>query len=196
MVHTNGLRKINPELPFRLFVSIWGGQELSQKWRGVDSYAKALQAASDDPRAIINYTVNAQNIEDIHTVVRDCAELGLTITFQVYSPTSDYNSYLSEGLSTNHKFIRSDNPEGNLVMTHSDDKRAADVICEAIDEYPDTVIFTKALTRWTFNRPGVFFDTVISDNGPTECLAANDPNHRHIEYSGQQETKKHVAMAQ
>jgi len=34
MIHTNGIKPIDPSLPFRLYVSVWGGRELTRKWRG------------------------------------------------------------------------------------------------------------------------------------------------------------------
>jgi hypothetical protein len=190
MVHTNGTRAIDPDLPFRLFISVWGTSALTKLWRGADTYAKSLRIAAADPRAIINYTVNAQNIDDILPVVHDCAALGQTITFQVYSPTEDYTSYLSEGDAGKHKFIQSDSTDNNLVMDRQSDARAEQAICEAIDLYPEVVVFTKALARWVFKRPGIFFDDVTTDLPPKNCLAGTDPDHKHILLGGTEEVLK------
>jgi len=190
MVHTNGIKPIDPSLPFRLYVSVWGGRELTQKWRGADCYEKTLRSAAADSRAIMNYTVNSKNIDDISTVVEDCAKLNLTITFQVYSPTADYTEYLGNERDTNHRYIQGEDSSDNLVLSEQDEVRAEAAICSVIDSYPKVVVFTKPLAKWLFARPGVFPDAPLDGNPPKNCLAANDLNHRHTLIGGELESKK------
>ncbi len=190
MVHTNGTRKIDPDLPFRLFVSVWGAQALTKAWRGADCYQKSLRMAAADPRAIVNYTINAHNIDDIAHVVQDCANLGTPITFQAYSPTRDYSDYLQQGSNVAHPFIQSETPDDNLVLSAADDKRAAQAICNAIDAHPETVVFTKALAQWVFAKPGIFHGESDGNTAPKNCLAGSDPDHRHTLLGGDAETQK------
>lgn len=192
MVHTNGTRAIDPALPYRLFVSVWGGSALTRAWRGADTYLKSLKMAEKDRRAIINYTINAQNIDDIEPVVRDCAERGLTITFQVYSPTKDYTQYLGQAHpgDTAHKFIQSGTPDDNLVMKAADEQKALAVLCDLIDRFPDTLVFTKALAKWLFARPGFFLDVDTNAGPPADCVAGSDPSHRHLLLGAVEEDRK------
>ncbi|WP_310620669.1 hypothetical protein [Flexibacterium corallicola] len=185
MIHTNGIMKIAPEIPFRIFISVWGGPEQTQSWRGVNSYQKALGTASQDPRAIINYTVNAKNIDDILIVARDCHQQNLNLTFQVYSPTADYRDYIGSGTVGRHKYIQSKSPQENLIMSKHDDLRAEREICKAIDTFPDTVIFTKALAKFVFEKPGIFFGNTNVSLVPHGCVAGNSASHHHVLIGGQ-----------
>jgi hypothetical protein len=195
MVHTNGIKPIDPSLPFRLYVSIWGGPELTRKWRGADCYKKTLRSAAADSRAIMNYTVNSQNIDDILSVVQDCSKLNLTITFQVYSPTADYRDYLEGGQRTDHSYIQGEGIDDNLILSTADDAHAEAVICKAIDLYPDVVVFTKPLAHWLFARPGLFPDAPTDGQAPKNCFAANDLRHQHVLLGGKRETQKSCGHA-
>ncbi len=190
MVHTNGTIRIDPDLPFRLFISLWGGRDLTRKWRGADCYHKALRTAAGDPRVIMNYTVNRQNIDDIPGIVADCADLGLPITFQGFSPTVDYSDYIAQGAAGDHTYIQGNTPEDNLVLSAADRHRAAAVISDCIDRFPETVVFTKALAAWVFTNPGLFPDATENGHAPAGCIAAQDPGHRHHLFGGGEETRK------
>ncbi|MGI3165479.1 hypothetical protein [Pseudooceanicola sp. 200-1SW] len=191
MVHTNGIKPIDPALPFRLYVSVWGARELTAKWRGADCYEKTLKSAAADPRAIMNYTINSKNIDDIYTVVSDCARLGLQITFQVYSPTADYSDYLSaEAPAEEHLYIQGEDSSDNLILTEADDLRAHQAICTVIDDFPETVVFTKALSRWIFASPVTFADVPEDGTAPAGCFAGRDPQHQHRQLGGKVEDGK------
>lgn len=195
MVHTNGTRRIDPDLPFRLYVSIWGDRTLTEKWRGADCYRKTLRNAAADPRAVINYTINAQNIHSILPLVAECADLGLQVTFQVYSPTADYTDYMANGSSGAHRYIRGDASDDTLALGPEDDRRAEAAVCEAIERYPQAVLFTQALARWVFARPAMFPDAPRDGSAPPDCFAANDPRHQHTLLGGGKETTKSCGHA-
>lgn len=190
MVHSNGTVRLDPALPFRIFISVWGGPALTKQWRGADCYEKSLRTAAADPRAIVNYTVNAKNIDDIYRVSEDCDRLGVQITFQAYSPTADYQDYLSDADGASHTYIQSGSAEDNLVLSADDDARAADAICTAVDAFPETVAFTKPLARYAFGRPGPFYDAEFVGAAPKHCLPARHPQHRHFQLGGIEETEK------
>lgn len=181
MVHTNGIRAIDRELPFRLYISVWGGRELTRKWRGADCYEKTLNTAQDDPRAIINYTINSQNIEDILPVALECSDRGLQMTFQIYSPTSDYLDYLSRDEQSSHTYIRGADTGDNLQLGTADLARAEAAVIRAMDRFPQTIIFTHALARWLFAAPETFPDWTEGQPAPSGCFAGNDPRHRHYQ---------------
>ena len=180
MVHTNGTIKFSKDIPFRLYVSSWGHRENTNKWRGADCYDKVLRNIAGDPRALINYTVNHANIDDIIPVVRDAAAHDVQVTFQAYSPTRDYTELLPNNEKNRHVFARESTSTDNLLMTRADDVRANEVIHEAIDQYPDTILFTKDLSASLFSRPGIFFDDITGDDDvPAGCSVARDTSHIH-----------------
>jgi len=196
MIHTNGTRRIDAAIPFRILVSLWGGPELSRAWRGGDNYEKAMRQSVGDQRILMNYTVNAQNIDDIHRVVSDCAKRGLKITFQGFSPTADYTNYLKGDGDGRHDFIQSDSKDINLAMTP--DKCAASIVAigRAIDQFPETVVFTKALARWTFEGLARSVKGLPDNAAPKECIAATDARHRHYFVDGQQAGEKSCGHGQ
>lgn len=179
MVHTNATIKISPDIPFRLYVSFWGHRAATAKWRGADCYDKVLNNITGDPRAVANYTISSKNIEDIFPVVSDCAQRNIKITFQIYSPTSDYLQFLDEPNQQGHKFISRSNPSDNLVLSQDDDRKALSVVKECIDSYPDHVLFSHDLAEYIFQKPGVFWGEPCEDEVPKGCLVARDKNHRH-----------------
>lgn len=186
MIHTNGTRKPDPAHPFRLLVSLWGGPELSELWRGGNNYHKALRIATGDRRVLMNYTVNARNVGDIRAVVADCAGRGLRISFQGFGLTRDYTDYLADGAAGRHDFIQSDSPDTNLALTPGACEQAIAEISACIDAFPETVVFTRALARWTFGDLADALTRTTPDGIPRACIAGQDPRHRHYLVDGSQ----------
>ena len=158
MVHTNGTIPINPCVPFRLYVSSWGHRKLTNQWRGADCYDKVLRNIIGDRRVMVNYTINRMNIDDIFPVTNDCASHNLPITFQVYSPTTDYLSKIKDNEQKKYKFIHSSTNDYNLVMHTEDNVRACEIVKKAIRKFPDHVVFTSDLADWVFTREGMFMN--------------------------------------
>lgn len=180
MVHTNGTIRFYKDIPFRLYVSSRGHRENTNKWRGADCYDKVLRNIAGDRRALISYAANHANIDDIIPAVRDAAEHGVQVTFQAYSPTRHYKALLLNTEKYRHVFAKESTSTDNLLMTKADDVRANEVIDKAIDQYPDTILFTKDLSASLFSRPGIFFDDVLEDDEvPVGCSVASDTTHIH-----------------
>ena len=181
MIHTNGIKKIDKHIPFKLYVSLWGHKELTLKWRGKDCYEQVLDNIEGDKRVVVNYTVNAKNIEDILPVAKDLNCRGIPMTFQVYSPTSDYTEYVNTTAETGHfKYLSNSNCYDNLVMNEESNLRAIDVIKTAIDNYPDTINFSHALTDWVFGNKGMLYRPANTNTGiPADCSVALNPEHKH-----------------
>ncbi len=190
MVHTNATIPIHRDIPFRLYVSIWGHRAATRKWRGGNCYDKVMRNITGDPRVLVNYTVTRANIDDIAPVVADCAARGVKITFQVYSPTVDYLDLLSSGAGGRHAYVHDSDGEINLVLRPADDRSACATIKNAIDAYPQTVLFTHDLADFVFSRPGIFCDSVYGNEVPPGCTAAHDRRHRHYRADMSVETHK------
>lgn len=53
IIYSNGARRIDPDIPFRIAISVWGARERNERLRGAASYDQAMQAAAGDKRALI-----------------------------------------------------------------------------------------------------------------------------------------------
>jgi hypothetical protein len=73
VVFTNGTVSLDPDLPFAIHVSLWGGVDDTTWLRGGNSYEKAFRNYARDPRARFIYTVNALNIAGVREAAERCA---------------------------------------------------------------------------------------------------------------------------
>ncbi|MDN8660431.1 hypothetical protein Q0N58_14875, partial [Staphylococcus aureus] len=70
--------------------------EESAKLRGANIFAKQVRNYGNDPRAVFVFTVTSQNVNSISAMARMCADEGLRLSFNHYSPTSDYLNRLND----------------------------------------------------------------------------------------------------
>lgn len=183
MIHTNGTIRINEKIPFRLYVSLWGGATLTRILRGVDAYNQVLHNIAGDPRVLVNYTITRPGIEDVLPVVADCAEAGIRISFQVFCPT--HRTSNSQYLVAKNQHISPIGHETCLALSSDDDKRALTVIEQALCRYPETVVYSKTFSQWLFRTQHHFTcdATGVAENCPVRC----DCRHRHYMASLTQE---------
>ncbi len=190
MVHSNGTIRFNPDIPFRLYISSWGHRSATNKWRGANCYDKVLNNITGDPRAMVNYTINRANINDILPVVADCKDRNIQITFQVYSPTSDYLNVLNNNANKRYTFVHDSTVDNNLIMRPEDDFFACNIVKNALEKYPNTILFTTDLANWVFSRPGIHYEEVEQGTVTPNCHVAKDPKHQHYLADGSIETRK------
>jgi organic radical activating enzyme len=128
-IASNGLKKIDPAVRYRLHLSVWGNSEGDPKYRrwangkpGPDCLPSQLRNYRDDDRVIFVYTFNDDNVDQLDDVVERIHDEGHKLTFNVFStPQRDRSPLqLSEGL-----------------------KRTRDKMLQALDEHPDTVIYSR-----------------------------------------------------
>lgn len=117
IIYTNGARRIPDEVPFRIAVSVWGSRSRNDLLRGANSYDRALTAATGDRRAMIYLTISRDNIDDIESVVRDCAARGIPVCFQDFSMTTEYMRLLDAEIPPgDNRYFRLSTNEGNLSL--------------------------------------------------------------------------------
>jgi len=176
IVYTNGNRKIPEDVPFRIAISVWGTKERNERLRGADSYDRAFANAAGDPRALIYFTINRDNIEDIEGVVLDCVAHGLKISFQDFSMTTEYMRLLEEQVPPgDNRYFRMSTLDNNMSLSMADRARAADIIDRLIDRFPDTLLFSKTLNDWMHRAAALHhFD---ADNLATDCAILNSAWH-------------------
>src|ERR1700754_3211627 len=87
-VGTNGTVKIDPIVPYRISISMWAGDDdTDKKLRGASVFKKAFKNYHGDPRVLVYFTLSRWNLGTVRTVVEMCRDNGFPITFNLYSPS-------------------------------------------------------------------------------------------------------------
>lgn len=127
-VFTNGLRKIDQEIGYRLQLSVWGdqsGDPVYRKYAGgrPGPYCLPIQLKNyaNDERVIFVYTFNADNVDQVDVVLKLVADHGHKITFNVFSIPDDNGS--------------------TLKVTETLQRTRAKML-GAMSDYPGTVIYS------------------------------------------------------
>ena len=167
-IGTNGTIRMDPDVPFRIGVSAWAGDDKTDRQlRGASVFRKAIRLYQGDPRAIILYTVSAWNIGQIETVAQICADHGVELTFNFYSPTRAYNAKLAAHAPNDAAFFRQSWEGHTPCLGPQDLARARDTLEEVLERFPQTVIYSSRFNRWiTENGPRYQLD---SDGIATDC---------------------------
>ena len=155
---TNGTVRLDPEIPFRISISAWAADEGEDaRLRGGSALRKALRLYQGDSRAIILYTVNPANIDQVPLMARICRDYGLPLTFNLWSPTTSLLGRLVSFTGNDDAFFRISTPEQSLLMGDADLGRVRDVLAQAMDDFPDTIIYSAAYNRWS-TRSGPLYE--------------------------------------
>ncbi|HKC63625.1 MAG TPA: radical SAM protein [Pyrinomonadaceae bacterium] len=100
-VFTNGLRKIDPAVGYRIHISVWGDAKGDPKYRryasgrpGPNCLPIQLENYRNDKRVIFVYTFNNGNIDQVDQVIRQVKDEGHKITFNMFSAPVGNNSPL------------------------------------------------------------------------------------------------------
>lgn len=174
MVVTNGTRRIPEEIGFRIHVSVWGNEATTKLTRGANVTQKALHNYAFDPRAILVYTINKLNLDEIMPMVQSCFEHGLPLTFNYYSPTQRYQQELNGMVQPRPDYFRFSNSERNLVMGAEDYQRTKEIIKQAKAAYPDTIVYSMAYDEWVTSENMYELD----DQGvASNCAGRSDRVH-------------------
>ena len=127
-VFTNGLRKIPPDIRYRLHLSVWGdgtGDPTYRRYAGgrPGPYCLPVQLHNyrDDDRVVFVYTFNGDNVGQLDEVLERVSDAGHQLTFNVFSV-----------------------PERNASSLRVGDTLSAiyDKIMEAMERYPGTVVYS------------------------------------------------------
>ena len=155
VIYTNGTKKIPREIAYRLQISLWGLPEQSRKLRGADIVARQMRQYRDDDRAVFVFTINRLNVETILPVTRFCADEGVRLTFNHFSPTDDYQARLEDAAPARGPYFRFSTPADNLVLRSDDLRRSQEAIDDALARYPETVVYSRRFNTWIHRREGL-----------------------------------------
>jgi len=128
-IFTNGLKRIDPGIRYRIQVSVWGDGTGDPKYRkyangreGPYCLPVQLENYAQDDRVIFVYTFNQENVQQVDEVLAQVSGAGHKITFNVFSV-----------------------PEGNGSLLKLTDTLTAtrDKMMEAMEKYPRTVVYSR-----------------------------------------------------
>lgn len=127
-IASNGLRAIDPEIRYRLHLSVWGDSTGDPKYRrwangrpGPNCLPKQLENYKDDDRVIFVYTFNEDNVDQLDEVVERVHDGGHQISFNVFSDPRAC---------------------GSPLKLRSTLQRTRDKMIQALEEYPETVVYS------------------------------------------------------
>lgn len=144
-IGTNGTIRIDSSVQYRIGVSVWAGDdEADTRLRGGSVFRKALRNYAGDPRAIILLTVSKWAVDQIPRVAELCQDHDLPLTFNIYSPTHQFNRKLSASAPNDSSYFRISSPDSSPKLDDAALKRLRRAMNQAIEDYPDTVIYSKS----------------------------------------------------
>lgn len=173
VVFSNGTIPITREIPYRIHISVWGNQANSKMSRGADIQRKQLRNYRDDKRAVFILTVNAKNIGDIKDIAKLCADNGMPLSFNHYSPTAQYQQFLA-GQQPKNRFHHASTPTDNLLLQPEHLLRAKEIIGELIeDSVHDQIIYSHELNS-LMHAPAGLYEKLQTDTAADCSVRLSD----------------------
>lgn len=155
-IGTNGTIRLDPEINFRIGISVWGDEDVDATLRGGSVLRKALRNYAGDGRAIMLFTLSPWNLHTVPDVMQACQDHGLPVTFSFFAPTKTYTDKISGGQQSDGQFFRIAPTEGAPSFTPDDLQRASDMMSLAMQHFPKTTLCTPAF-RDIITKPGPLF---------------------------------------
>ncbi len=149
LIGTNGIRRIDPSIPYKLHISVWGAPEQDAAYRGADAFSKALRNyTGETDRALFVYTLTPRNIEDAEQALKRVQDAGLKMTFNMYSPTHTYQERLAGIKRSKSEFFRMSSANNNLTWNAESLAKARTCVSRLIDAFPETLVYSHSYNDW------------------------------------------------
>ncbi len=162
-VGTNGTVKIDPVVPYRISISMWAGDDdTDRKLRGAAVFRKAFKNYIGDPRVLVYFTLSRWNLGTARTVVEMCRDHGFPLTFNLYSPSITFLQKLASHSANDRDFFRVSKQGDTPMFSDTDLSEARRTVENLMEEFPETVLYSKAYNDWS-TRPGPMHE--IDENG-------------------------------
>jgi hypothetical protein len=169
VIGTNGTIRIDPDIPFRVSVSVWAGdEETDKRLRGASVFRKGLKNYEGDRRAIAVYTLSPWNLDGARTVAEMCEDHGIPLTFNMFSPTMSFLDKLSHFNGNDDTYFRISRPDDSPCFGESDLARARDIVAELLNDFPETIVYTAAYNEWT-TQTGPLYEIDPETRIATHC---------------------------
>jgi len=148
-IGTNGTIRIDPAVPYRIGVSVWAGNDATDReMRGGAAFHKAFRNYGGDPRAIVLYTLSPWNLGEARTVAQMCRDHDLPLTFNMYSATGNFLEKLRTHTANDNKFFRVSRPGYTPCFSDEDLGRTRRVVAELMDDFPETIVYSRTYNDW------------------------------------------------
>ncbi|MDA8126563.1 MAG: radical SAM protein [Deltaproteobacteria bacterium] len=122
-IATNGLHRIDPNVGYRIHISVWGNEETSHKVRKApDLLRRQIENYRGDARAVFVYTFTKENIAEVAGVMETLAAADCRATFNMFSAPVGY--------------------EGPLRHDRDSLARTRQAMQAMLDRYPRQVLFS------------------------------------------------------
>lgn len=122
-IATNGLKRINSLIGYKIHISVWGNDSTSFRVRRQKTMlARQIENYRGDSRAVFVYTFTNNNIDEADPVIEMLSVNGCKVTFNMFSAPLAYN--------------------GNLRHTRETLARSQKTMLELLDRYPRNVLFS------------------------------------------------------
>jgi hypothetical protein len=168
-IGTNGTIRIDPVVPYRIGVSVWAGEDVSdKKLRGGAAFRKAFKNYAGDPRAIILFTLSRWNLDSVRTVAEMAKDHGLPMTFNMYSPTNTFLDKLRSASGNDDAYFRVSRLGDSPLFSDADLLKTRTLIADLIEDFPETIIYSEAYNNWA-TRPGSLYDIDPKTGIATHC---------------------------
>ncbi len=90
-IATNGVRRIDPAVGYRIHISVWGNDGTSFRVRRARGLLRRqIENYRGDPRAVFVYTFTRENIDEASEVIGTLAAADCQVTFNVFSAPVGY----------------------------------------------------------------------------------------------------------
>lgn len=172
----NGTIKLDPDIPYRVIVSVWGDEISTKHLRGGNTFWKTIRNYQGDTRALFAYTITNKNIHKIRPVVEILQDHGIELSFNMFSPTVTYLEKLKTAQKNDKKFFRISSPEDNLCFTHEELEYCKTTVANLIDEFPDTIVYPHPYNN-EITSSGSIFTLDETDGLATNCAGRHNGTH-------------------
>ena len=178
VVFTNGTKRIDPSIDYRIHVSVWGLGKQGAALRGADVVAKALRNYRNDRRAVFVYTITPANVGDIQRMAELCQDHGVILTYSFFSATTTYNRLLEEGAGTPDAWSKLAAAGESQVHTPVSLALARAEIVLAEARFPRTVRYSMHYNDW-ISRPSQELWQLDAEGVAINCGNRLTDWHRH-----------------
>lgn len=189
VVFTNGIKRLSAEIGYRVHISLWGNPERSRELRGADTLSKQVRNYRDDARAVFVFTLTARNLDDLPYIADLCADNGLALTFNHYSPTSRYLDFIHSGAGADPYHITSTAVD-NLTLAADDLRRARDSIGELLQQPGRRILYDHDFNSLIHDPAGLYPDAQAPGVVTRDCGVLLTPALRHYNTDLSQSTGK------
>ena len=122
-IATNGMKRIDSAVDYKIHISVWGNDETSRRLRNAkEMLATQIGNYKDDPRAVFIYTFTRDNIDEVDAVAETIVRNNGILSFNMFSAPVGYKGPLRHDA-------------GSLARTRDAMRR----VCA---QYPDNVHFS------------------------------------------------------